>query len=175
MSAVLEKLAARQKAAEEAAAARKAKRTPEDAAELAAREAAEAAEAAEREERMRDRELELARRLDAALEKNPSKPLRVIDLEETAPGAGSYVVRPASEAAIKIFHKRTAEPNVDRAKLYRDIAADAVVDFNGAAEDVIDAATMHDTWRAFAMVPVTLGNAALELGGFVAETRKSGG
>jgi hypothetical protein len=174
MTTILERLAARTKAATEAAGAAKAQRSPDDEAEIAARAATEAAEATARDEKAKNRKLDLDRRYDAAVEKYGA-PLRAIDLEATTEGAGTWIVKPSDKDVVGVFQKAAKQPNADSSKMYRDVAASCVVDWNGVPEAAISGEDMHALWNRLGMIPTTLGNAAIELGGFVADTKSGGG
>ena len=161
----------------EAAQQRKAKAeatlTPEMRTAIEEREEAERAEAeaAEVEAKIRGHELALAVERLAPLHGGH---LRAIDLESREPGHGTWIVKPAGGDVMKQFHRDAKAPNADSDAMNRRVAEACVVYWNGADEDAIDGEKMHALWDTFGAIPTTLGNAAVELGGFVAETRKSG-
>jgi hypothetical protein len=101
--------------------------------------------------------------------------LRAIDLESRQPGHGTWIVMPASGDVMKAFHAEAKKPKADSDAINRMVAEECVVYWNGADEDAIDGEKMHLLWDTFGAIPTTLGNAAVELGGFVADTRSKSG
>lgn len=166
----------------EAARQRKAKvearLTPEVRKAMAEREEAERAEAEASELEARERAHVLAADLEKAKEIHGPH-LRAIDLESRQAGHGTWIVKPADGDTMKQFHKDAKAPNADSDAINRRVAEACVVYWNGALEDAegngIDGEKMHALWDTFGAIPTTLGNAAVELGGFVADTRSKSG
>lgn len=160
-------------AAKAAKAAIEARLTPAMLAEIAERAEADRAEADLADLAAKERGLRLARDLDAAKEKF-GEHLRAIDLEGREAGHGTWIIKPADKDIMSAFLRDAKQPNADSAAMNRRVAESCVVYWNGVEEDAIDGESMHALWDTFGAIPTTLGNAAVELGGFVAETRKSG-
>lgn len=157
-------------AAKAAKTAVEARLTPDMITEIAARAEVERAEADAAEAAAKERGLILARALDAAKEKY-GEHLRAIDLESREAGQGTWIIKPADKGVMDQFLKDAKAPNANSGEMNRRVAEACVVYWNGADEDAIDGEKMHALWDAFGAIPTTLGNAAIELGGFVADTR----
>lgn len=166
-----------------AAAARKdaeAKLTPAILAEKAERDALAADEAATREAERTLRDLDLARRVEAAQEVlGASTPVAPLTIEEYP---DSFVVQRNGAAHAKWERKQreraSGNNKVDLGEAAREYAVAAVYDWNGKSGSAFDSVVTHDLTKYLEanpglVTPIT--NLGSRLNGVFAEARKSGG
>ncbi len=126
------------------------------------------------------RGLDLARREDDARAKLGSKVLlRALDLEESTPGAGTYILRTPAMPAWDAFRKGIGDAGADHGLVYRSFAIACVHDFNGGTDITgntsATGAAFADVLREFPAVAMTIANVGGELAGLADTRKKSGG
>ena len=179
-------LAARVKAAQAKASAAATSLSQDDRDEIAAREeeakALDAVRVAAREARL----LALARAADDARDRYKQNLIDTLDVEDSAEGAGSYVLRNPPHADLTEWQARIAETQdaKQRDRLARNFAMACVITWievidGRIVEHVLDdeksaPAALHNLWTGRAGgAPTSITNLATDLAGFVAAKRKS--
>lgn len=146
--------------------------TPEDAEEAAAVERIEGARRRRAEALATVRRATLAQHVERLRKvANSAYVVDPFDMEETAPGAGSYVLRSPSRDVLKVFREACEQSNgnqaaVDRA--YTNLCAKVIL--------WTDAPEESDAWVAhcakYPALIISIGDAAGRLGGVAAQARK---
>lgn len=161
-------------AAAEAEAASFAPLTPEDTDEIAKRAKLDALLASNAEEKAKRRALDLDRRLDAAKAKCTDKRITfsAVDLEEDAPGAGTYIVATPRPLAWDDFQEAlTKAKNGDTHKAELRLAVDCICDPD--CQQVETADEVRARLGFFKGATTKIANECMRLGGLATQARKS--
>ncbi len=154
--------------------------TETDVAEIADRAELAQIEADQRAAEKKARGLDLARREDDARAKlGPKVLLRALDLEESTPGAGTFILRTPSMPAWDAFRKGIGDTAADHGLVYRSFAIACVYDFGGGTDITgntsATGAALADVLRELPAVAMTIANVGGELAGLADTRKKSGG